>query len=667
MADIRRVTRTCVGHTLTPTPSRMTTTVVAADDWPHLTNDRGVRGWAQRQIAAYAAERATRVCEAQDGTLLLASDATAEAIDPRRCRAISYNALQVPALLAADYEALYKFADAMVAAFDRAGLEHAGVSLTRVLEFRWLDPLFHKVLFHADTLSAVISQTRATRLVLLDDGSDIEQMLADVGRQQRLAVVVAGEGRIVHRMKQAMTAPRWSEQPAEFRRMIARDLSHLKEAARKDAFNTLSVPRVLFIGRMDRTVERLCAAVPSLLRSSEFSPALLYSWRVTLASKLPREVPCSSIYDWIGRGDAERIVRDVRVVATQAWQRVSKDAEHTLGHLYRGTPLFRAAKPLVEHVIREGAPRAALLVAMASAALDVASPSLVVSFEDGDTNRAFNLLSRQRGIPSLAYYVLSPAYGPQLVRRTQGWLAVSGESLRTAFSSQMTVHPERLRIVGDTLTDAVAGRSRRGARAQVAESLGLSPERPIVALLSTWVAPPIRLDDIRTVFTRTAAAVRDLPGAQLVIKVHPLQPVEQVRSWMQSWQCEGTVVRSIDLLDLSLAVDVVSAPTTTAIWQPMLAGTPVLCVQPRRSVEFFEPFEYGYLSGKGVVFVPEDQDAGPVLRSLLFDQGARAEQIERGLAHAVRHVGPIDGRAGERLRGLIEEILRARPEPTSAP
>jgi hypothetical protein len=635
--------------------------------WPDADSTPGIRGVIKRALVGKIAREVDRTVRASNADAVLTSTSVAKRLAESPARVTSWGDVHTDTANRADNATLHDFADALkaisLAAPDSFGLAHRRIAFCDVNEMRWLDLLLNERLFYAQVVDERLQRQPAAALVTLTRRSRIERIAMEVGRSRGRSVSVRA------RLSWANLALLGQERPVfdELRLMTDRDLAYV-QSAEAPSFRPASKPRVLFIGRLNRTVERLRAALPAFARRGDCELFLLYSWRVTGVERFVEAgVPTSFMYSWISYPEAQSLMQRVRAVAPRGWEHVRSQADAKLTHSFHGSRVFEVAADMLRAMSLHGAARAALFVEIASRVIDRLKPSVIVSFEDWEVNRAFSRIAERAGIPTLAYYALSPANFQNLVRRSQKWLAVAGEAMPVSYSSGVHDWGGRVRVVGDTLIDRLTTETRAQARVRVCATHGLDPARPILLLLSTWVAFPLELWEVRELFQRTCHAARQIPGLQVVVKAHPLQPIEMVKQWMREWDCEGLAVRDVDLFELARASDVVSTPSTSALWQCLMAGTPAICVQPRKNVEQFESLGYEYLAGRGVVFIPEGEPVVPVLKRLLFDARARAEQIQKGYDHARDHVGPADGRSGERLAVFVSDILAStKPESVTA-
>jgi hypothetical protein len=416
--------------------------------------------------------------------------------------------------------------------------------------------------------------------------------------------------------------------------------------------------RILFVGWIDRTVERLVAAAPMLREEMGADFHFLSVLRVSLTDSLRRAgFSCSYVHDWMKRKEGTALMRTVDRAAARGWDKIQKNEKLFSRHRWQGVPIFPYVAPVLKRSCLDGASFSSYFVEIAARAIEQAQPDMVVCLEEWEIQRAITLLCRQKNIPTVAYNTLSGIAYDNVIRRSQDWMAVTGKVLYRGFEDQYKEKKERLCVIGDTLVDRAVLSSKEESRRKVCSDLGLSLNKPLVLLLSTYATSPVTMKDIEILFKKTAQAVKCIPGAQLIIKTHPLQPAHDVRCWIKLWGCGAKVVDQYSLFSLCQAADIVSAPITSAVWQAMLAKTPVVCIQHKELLEKYEGMGYDYLENKGIFHISPTEDALPIFEKLIFDPKTRESQIQRGLKHAEEHMGPVDGQATQRLVTFLNSIL----------
>lgn len=550
-----------------------------------------------------------------------------------------------------DYSRLHEYVDHLerksnVLAESGRGFSYKGISLIKVQEIRWIWPSTYAIAFTRLTRQA-IRRVDATRFNAAGINSYLPSAILaaeaagiSVGFGTRLA------GWISSRFE-AFTLRRFLRSIlVEFRGETRHRLPRV--GAKLDARK-----RLLVIGNFDRTIERLEKLLPKLAEAGYSVHAVCLPRIKRVPELRAAGVSCSYVSQWISDAESAALVKRARKLGRD-WSQVAKDQLQDCGD--EGIGFSKVVGLVLKTHFTAGAPAAMYAAEVATRVMDEIQPDVVLNFEDWEFNRTISLLAESRGVPTLAYYCLSATGHAEMVRRTQSWMAVAGENLRNSFAHQYAGN--RIRIVGDPLALGGVSRLTSSDRRRLRESHGIEPDCPVILLLSTYPTFGLGLEDIEIYFKRTFAAVRHIAGARVIVKAHPAQPVPEVEGWLKAWGIEDApVVREAVLSDLCEAADLISVPISSAVHQAMMSSSPVVCLMREQTVSTFESMGYDYLSGKGVRFIPPDESAASVFKSLLFDPVARKEQLERAKLHVVEHVGPLDGEAPDRFATFLDDIL----------
>lgn len=565
----------------------------------------------------------------------------------------------------ADYSPLHRFVDILDDTSRRlsasgGGFEHHGVSLLKVNEIRWVA---HVV--YADVV------LRFFERVLTRGGW---RRVAALGVSAQLPLIVRAADRLGLTMSNSTRLfARLSGLRAE------RNHGHFIDSVlplsfeRPAHFSKPSLPgpkikgerRLLAIGNYDRTMERFERLLP-VLKAQGFSVHLLALPRINILDRLVDDhgVQCSLVADWMSSDEVERLRAEALSKAKRWWQELVR-TRHEKSALSEEGARFDNVQGILRSYFLHGAESAMAAAEIGRRVIDRIEPDIVLNFEDWEFNRGATLVAEQRGIPTVAYYCLSAEAQPGLVRRTQSWMAVAGKNLYRSHARQYP--PARIRIVGDPLAASPGPKLGAKELSAMRGRFGLDMNRPVLAIMSSYPSDGVQLSDLEVMFKRSFDAANCIGDIQIVVKAHPAQLVSQVQQWLDAWNCHGALIlQGVPLYDLCACVDLVSVPITTAVHQALLAGTPVVNLQPIESLEQFDKMGFDYLAGKGIVHVPPTEDAVSVVRSLLFDHAARQAQVQRGYDHVAEHSGPLDGKAPERFVAFVEDILKQTknsPEP----
>jgi len=213
-------------------------------------------------------------------------------------------------------------------------------------------------------------------------------------------------------------------------------------------------------------------------------------------------------------------------------------------------------------------------------------------------------------------------------------------------------------VVGDPRSHAVRLVPTGRLREEVRHDFSLALDRPLIVLVSRDVSPLFSALQREAFFRTVMGAARQLAGVDFVVKVHPNEDLARLRELVGEWGWpEAILTRDYDIHRLFGAADAAVTVTSMAGLDAMALGCPVVAVQT---------------AGKDLdgEYMPSHVDAGAAprvdlgkpaaladtLRGLLWNPAARASVVEGARAFSVRYVQPVDGRVGERLLALADEI-----------
>jgi hypothetical protein len=262
------------------------------------------------------------------------------------------------------------------------------------------------------------------------------------------------------------------------------------------------------------------------------------------------------------------------------------------------------------------------------------------------------------GVATSSFLILSPSFFPGLIRREQDNVWTSGIVLKDLYAQW--VDNRKIVAIGDPLADRAKVRRCHFMRTDFLRTNNIVPDLKVIGLLSSVPDhSSIFPEDLETLFRSASKCAKEL-GVALVVKCHPLQSENTVQRWMRQWHCNGLIIRNCDLFDFSLACDLIFAPYTTAVWQAMLAGTPVVSTQ-RVVVELDQSLNgMGFCAAKGIVHLDSEALNYSLITALIDEKSAiRRDQIFRGFEHVQEHVGPLDGGSGNRMMIQINDEIKA--------
>ncbi|MBL7196743.1 MAG: hypothetical protein ISS47_01440 [Candidatus Omnitrophica bacterium] len=577
---------------------------------------------------------------------------------------------QLPIVNRINYKPLHEFSDALVRISSQAGpdsgLLYGGLSIFQILEILWIEPLLNNFSFYLQMFSEVLQKRDVSQVKIVSMRQEMKHLIMSLAKAKGIPSkreYFSLGGKIMSLLEH----PLLPSLEDNFNFSLKLFLSEMKKTIRTTAYDKIKKPRVLFIGYKERTLRRLQAALPVLLSRVEFEPCLLagsrsYNSKTTAVIEELQQsgLRCSWIPDWISLSEAKKLLRESKRHLIKGWDYIESRSKSDLAHDFLGVQIFPYAKRMLKSICINGGCYASLLAEIASRLVARCRPSLVVNFEDWGINRAVTLKCRQYGIPNLAYYNLSPNLYTGLVRRLPEWIAVSGKVLYDEHLINAKRDPERLIIVGDTLSDKIKSFSHEEARIKVCQAFGLSKEKKIVVVLSARAQAFWPQANLENYYRKIFQAIRNLKDIQAIIKVHPQHSIRHTEIDLMKLKCRAdAITQDYDLTELSLAADLVCFAFSTGGTYPMMVGTSAVTIQPRNMVKAFDELS-GFVSGGGAVLVMDDEDATSVFRKLLYDSTARQEQIERARKFVTRHCGSLDGFSSQRLANLIVRIIKQK-------
>jgi len=272
-------------------------------------------------------------------------------------------------------------------------------------------------------------------------------------------------------------------------------------------------------------------------------------------------------------------------------------------------------------------------------------------------------VARSNGIPSLLFSGTLVLPRDLTSRFDIGdRLVVIGEHLRESLVRELGIEAERVSVVGDPPLQRRAigahGTAARGGPPR----LQPRPRPPLVVFVSKYVSLLFSAQEREGFYRTMVAAARQLGDVDFIVKVHPNEDLERLREQVGEWGWpEALLTKDYDIHRLFGAADAAVMVTSMAGLEAMALGCPVVAVQTAGK-DFEGEYMPPYVSAGAVRRVDLGKAAAlaDTLRVVLWNPAERAVMIERGRAFSARYVHPVDGRLGERVLALAEEISAAR-------
>ncbi len=279
-------------------------------------------------------------------------------------------------------------------------------------------------------------------------------------------------------------------------------------------------------------------------------------------------------------------------------------------------------------------------------------PSLLVVMNDLRVlGRAAVLTARVQGVPTLhlQHGIMADWLLWQKVHSDR--IAVWGEENRRALV-EAGVAPGRIAVTGNPAFDRLAQGVEPERMERVRRSLRLEAGRPLLLVTTQNDSFAASRRQIEAV----VVAAREFPALQIVVKLHPADafaPYQRLQRELAGVDLHLT--QHSDLAALLALSDLLVTRFSTTALEAMLQGKPVIVLnfsgQP-------DPLPY---VERGAALGVRDPSALPgAIRAVLEDEPTR-RRLREGMARFVRdYAYRLDGRAGERVLALMEEMMEAR-------
>jgi hypothetical protein len=291
----------------------------------------------------------------------------------------------------------------------------------------------------------------------------------------------------------------------------------------------------------------------------------------------------------------------------------------------------------------------------ADTALELLQPEVVLVGNDRWWGGASVVeLARRRGISSVCVQDGVAGDVPSWWWLTADHLAATSEQL-VQMLVRHGVAPERCRVTGQPRYDSVTRSGREDQRA-VRIALGLDPSRfSVLFAVQTMHGP----DYVRSI----VAALLAVPAVHVMLRPHPSDPRSMYERLTREHGPERmTLHREGDSLMLLRACDALVTQHSTVILEAALLGRPVI------TADFGGPRGPAAVVGAaiGTAVCGVDELTREIRRLVRAAHAPTPQPPQAGQAALRALLGPVDGRAGERVGDLVAEALKREPRPVPA-
>ena len=410
----------------------------------------------------------------------------------------------------------------------------------------------------------------------------------------------------------------------------------------------------LFIGRSPEIAQSTLLPIIQEINISA-DVVVLPEHRVSGLTKLRKHgIPLSYWTEYIPIFSLPSIMKQARKLRT-TWKQLRADLEAQAAFKYDDISIWSSIQSHLEILFLRHFPVMLLQTRALRHIFETIQPSALVTVAGRtSTDRLAINLARQYHVPSLyvqpAMISDSPHYGPLYADKA----AVSDDFSHRIFINRGGVASERLAITGsprfDDIPDAIANATRLSAQKQVREKLDLSLDEKFVV----FATQPFSLSYTRKMIKAVIQALSKYPFLQLIIKVHPREPLEKYNALLSDldWtSSKPKVVTEIDLYTLLATSELVISGFSNVILEAVLLDKPALVVNLTG-----EPDPLPFVQDGIALGAYNDSEVGKQFDKIMNDQLTQEMLKEHRKRYIYQNHQLVDGKSTQRVVELLRQM-----------
>jgi hypothetical protein len=293
-------------------------------------------------------------------------------------------------------------------------------------------------------------------------------------------------------------------------------------------------------------------------------------------------------------------------------------------------------------------------IALYASCLDAvagARPGVMATFNEiGRSSRLLPAAARRRGIPSLDIAHAEAADADAIRGIAYDRIAVFGPAAARVMQ-RAGVDPERVIQVGAPRFDELLRRH---------PEVPPMPAARRVVFASQWITGAMTAEVKRRTLEVALAAAAAADAQELVVRPHPIERDDVTATVLARRGAAGPPVRverEEDLYDTLDGAWLLVTGWSNTVFEASLAGVPSLCVSIPGSTP---PVDF---AADGIALGATDEASAASVARRLLDKGAWRQAVTDARAALADRLGPLDGRAAERLADLVLDLSRRASTP----
>jgi len=224
-------------------------------------------------------------------------------------------------------------------------------------------------------------------------------------------------------------------------------------------------------------------------------------------------------------------------------------------------------------------------------------------------------------------------------------IAVMGEFAKNLLVSE-GIDPKKIVITGQPRFDDIVEKKKK------MNNKRLGTRKRVVVTTEPFVETMLWTEKQRENFILTIVNTLDT-DTELVIKLHPVEKLEDYKQILEGLQYRATVCRDTDLYELLSVADLVISVASTTALESIMLDKPVIIIDLFNTFEYSPYVQYGVAIG-----VYKEENILPAVRNVLYNDHARKKLAEARKKFVYEHAYIQDGKASERVANLIVQMIK---------
>ena len=230
-------------------------------------------------------------------------------------------------------------------------------------------------------------------------------------------------------------------------------------------------------------------------------------------------------------------------------------------------------------------------------------------------------------------------------------MAVNGEYTKNLFIKQ-GVSPGKLVVIGQPRYDIIT--QRKFNKESIYKQLAVPDGKGIIVLATQWFVESKlwKEEDRKKFILDVVKAMEGFPDKQLVIKLHPMENIEEYEKILREIDSNTIICRDIAIYELLHACEILMTVRSTTALEAMILDKPVI------TLEFTNITHHTiYSDSKAAIGVYKKEDIAPTIEKVLYSQKVQKELKRNRAKFVYEHAHKIDGQASKRVLDLIKLMI----------